>query len=235
MSRAASLIVEGWAKAVRAHSRGRGANEPPAVALSFDDGPDEPLDGFLAALEAANARATFFVVGEQVRRNPAALSGMIAAGHEVGLHSDRHQSYLRMSSREASEDLRRCRTAVEEACGVSPILFRPPYGLIGPSNVREAARQGLTTVLWSRMGFDWQSDATASSVIRKVGWPEASDIVLLHDSDRYGTPGSPKITLAALGVILHRMEMAGLRVRPVGEVLEQPGGHPDNEYKARYL
>lgn len=229
MSRTASWIVEGWAKAVGAHSRGCGTSEPPAVALSFDDGPDEPLDGFLAALEAANARATFFVVGEQVRRSPEALSRTIAAGHEIGLHSDRHQSYLRLSSRDADEDLRRCRAVVEDAAGVSPSLFRPPYGLISRANVREAARQGLATVLWSRMGFDWQSDATASSVIRKVGWPEASDIVLLHDSDRYGTPGSPKITLAALQVILHRLSMAGLSARPVGEVLKEAGGHPDRK------
>ena len=65
-----------------------------AVALTFDDGPDQGLDAFLDLLEEARARATFFVAGEQVERDPSKLREIISRGHEVGVHCYRHRPHL---------------------------------------------------------------------------------------------------------------------------------------------
>ena len=90
-------------------------------ALTFDDGPH--LRGTPAVLEilaAREVRSTFFLVGEQVRRNPA-LAGEIAdAGHEVALHCDRHRNLLRLTPWQVREDLARALDSIESATGRTP-------------------------------------------------------------------------------------------------------------------
>src|SRR5258708_21824445 len=77
-------------------------------ALTFDDGPHAlGTPAVLGILAGANVRATFFLVGEQVRRNPALAREIVDAGHEVGLHCDRHRNLLRLSPRPAREGLDR--------------------------------------------------------------------------------------------------------------------------------
>jgi peptidoglycan-N-acetylglucosamine deacetylase len=180
-----------------------------AVALTFDDGPDRGLDAFLKVLEEYGARATFFIVGEQVARDPSRPEEILARGHEIAVHCYRHHNHLRLSPGKTVEDMRR------------PIrLFRPPYGVFNLASWLEADRQGWERVLWSRWGRDWESRATPRSIVANIGWPVAGDILLLHDSDRYAVPGSWRKTLGALPEILDRLSNSGLVVRPVGELLD---------------
>src|SRR5215212_5687258 len=111
-----------------------------AVALTFDDGPDQGLEAFLDLLEAANARATFFVVGEQVTRDPAKLRETISRGHEVGVHCYRHRNHLFMTPAEVVEDMRRAKNVIEEATQRPVQLFRPPYGRFSLASWVEAGR-----------------------------------------------------------------------------------------------
>jgi peptidoglycan/xylan/chitin deacetylase (PgdA/CDA1 family) len=74
-------------------------------------------------------------------------------------------------------------------------------------------------VLWTRWGRDWEARATPSSITDTIGRPEAGDILLLHDSDRYATPGSWRNTLRALPAILERISEMNLLALPVGELL----------------
>ena len=76
------------------------------MALTFDDGPHPAgTPAVLGVLERAGARATFFLVGEQVRRDPALAREIVAAGHAVALHGDRHRCQLRLTPRALDEDL----------------------------------------------------------------------------------------------------------------------------------
>jgi peptidoglycan/xylan/chitin deacetylase (PgdA/CDA1 family) len=190
-----------------------------AVALTFDDGPDRGLDAFLDLLEEARARATFFVAGEQVERDPSKLREIISRGHEVGVHCYRHRPHLLLTPAGVVEDMRRARNVIEEAAERPTRLFRPPYGRFSLASWVEASRQGWERVLWTRNGRDYAAWATPQSIVDNIGWPIAGDIVLLHDSDRYGTPGSWHITLKALPTILERIDILGLRTCPVGELL----------------
>ncbi len=192
---------------------------PGAVGLTFDDGPDRSLGAFLAALEYAGARATFFVTGEQVEREPSRVAELIAAGHEVGVHGYRHRIHLRLAPWQVIDDLRRGRAIIEDATGRSARCFRPPHGLFSLCSWREAGRQGWARVLWSRAGNDWEGRATPRSIADRIGTPVAGDILLLHDSDRYSAPGSWRNTLGALPLIFERLNAAGLVARPVGELL----------------
>ena len=198
-------------------------SESRAIALTFDDGPDEGLEHFLELLEETGARATFFVVGEQVERAPGRLEEIISRGHEVGVHCYRHHNHLRLGPRRVIEDMRRAGERVEGVSGRPTQLFRPPYGVFNLASWIEAERRGWERVLWARWGRDWRRRATPGSIATEIGQPQAGDVLLLHDSDRYAAPGSWRNTLGALPVILERLSSRGLKVLPVGELLERNG------------
>lgn len=193
-----------------------------AVALTFDDGPDHQLERFLDVLGEAGARATFFLVGEQVKRHPTAPRAILAAGHEIAVHGLTHVSHLRRTPADLSEDLRKARLIIEDAAGEAAPLYRPPYGVFSFGSWRECTRQGWERVLWSRWGKDWDEAATPQGIADCIGQPAAADILLLHDSDRYSSPNSWRNTLGALPIVLDRIKSAGLVSRPVGELLGRP-------------
>jgi peptidoglycan/xylan/chitin deacetylase (PgdA/CDA1 family) len=189
-----------------------------AVALTFDDGPGRGLDSFLGLLEEAKARATFFVVGEQVEHAPERLE-IVFRGHEIAVHCHRHRNHLRLTPAQVKEDMRRAKEIIEEATERPTRLFRPPYGVFNLASWMESSRLGWERVLWTRWGRDWEARATPSSITDTIGRPEAGDILLLHDSDRYATPGSWRNTLRALPAILERISEMNLLALPVGELL----------------
>lgn len=190
-----------------------GAERAPVVALTFDDGPHP--DGTPAALEAlaaAGARATFFLVGEQVRRWPGIARRIVAEGHAVALHGDRHRNLLRVPPAALARDLDRGHAEIAAATGVAPQLYRPPYGIFSPAALALARRRGWTPLLWSRWGRDWRHDATPAGIAAKVTERLApGDVLLLHDADHYSAPGSHERTAAALPLVLAEIARCGLR------------------------
>lgn len=185
----------------------------PAAALTFDDGPDRSLDFFLSALAARGVTATFFVMGEQVADDPGRLRAITAAGHEIGIHANRHRNQLRLAPWTIADDLRRAKTIIEDASGRPVTRFRPPYGTASAGAWLEARRQGWETVLWSRWGRDWEARATPESITELIGGPRPGEILLLHDSDRYSAPNSWRRSLAALPLIVDRWTDAGVPLR----------------------
>jgi peptidoglycan-N-acetylglucosamine deacetylase len=182
-------------------------------ALTFDDGPH--LEGTPAVLEilaGAGVWATFFLVGEQVRRNPALAREILAAGHAIGLHCDRHRNLLRLAPWQVREDLTRALATIEDASGCSPVLYRPPYGVLNAAALRLARTRGWRTLLWTQWGRDWEARATPESIAARVtdGVREGS-VLLLHDADDYSAPDSWRRTAAALPAVLETLAARGLR------------------------
>jgi peptidoglycan/xylan/chitin deacetylase (PgdA/CDA1 family) len=182
-------------------------------ALTFDDGPHgEGTPATLEVLRAADVKATFFLVGEQVRRNPSLAREIVAAGHGVGLHCDRHRNLLRLTPRQTRTDIDRAQATIEDATGVAVGLYRPPYGAINPSALRLARGRGWRTLLWSQWGRDWEQRATPESILQRVTrnvGPGA--VLLLHDADDYSSPHSWQRMVAALPRVLDTMSTHGLR------------------------
>jgi peptidoglycan/xylan/chitin deacetylase (PgdA/CDA1 family) len=182
------------------------------VALTFDDGPHpKGTPAVLEALRHGNAAAIFFLCGEQVEREPALAAEIAAAGHTVALHGYRHRNMLRLAPRTFVDDLERGITAIENAAGLRPDLYRPPYGIFSYPGIVEVRARGLEPLLWSRWGHDWRAGhppaAIASEVTEDV---EAGDVLLLHDADHYSQPECWRGTVAALPAILETIEAAGL-------------------------
>jgi len=177
-----------------------GVGRPGHVALTFDDGPDPASTPVvLDALARLGWNATFFVLGSQARRTPSLLHEVLAAGHELGVHGDRHTNQLRRTARWCLRDLSRARDEVEQEVGRALRWFRPPYGALSASSLFAARRTGLQTVLWTTWGRDWRDEATAATVVADIGrsWHPGAT-VLLHDSDVTSAPGSWRATVAAL-------------------------------------
>ncbi|MGV1049477.1 MAG: polysaccharide deacetylase family protein, partial [Solirubrobacterales bacterium] len=185
------------------------------VALTFDDGPHpQGTPAVLEALREADAEATFFLAGEQVRRRPALVAEIVAAGHRVELHCHRHRNQLRLGPGSLLEDAERARAAIEEAGGQAVADYRPPYGIFSAAGLRAVRGRGWRPVLWSRWGRDWDARASADSITHRLTADvRAGDILLLHDADYYSARGSWVRTVAALPRILEELDARGLRSR----------------------
>jgi peptidoglycan-N-acetylglucosamine deacetylase len=182
------------------------------VALTFDDGPHrEGTPATLELLRDAGARATFFLVGEQVDRYPELAAEIAAAGHEIGLHGYQHFLLLRRTVGDVASDLDRALDTIVRAAGQTPSCYRPPYGVFSAGALEHVRRRGWRPVLWSKWGRDWTRRATPASIVRNaVDGLAAGDVVLLHDADHYSAPGSWQKTIAALPRILDSAKKLGL-------------------------
>jgi peptidoglycan-N-acetylglucosamine deacetylase len=201
---------------------------PGTVAITFDDGPHpQGTPAVLDALAAAGAHATFFLVGEQVRRRQALAREVVAAGHAVGIHADRHRNLLRLGPRALAEDLDRAAATIADAVGIEPVLHRAPYGIYSAPALRAIRARGWMPLLWSRWGRDWRRSATPASVAATVaGGVRGGDVLLLHDADDYSAPGCWRATAAALPRVLDLIAEAGLRPEPIaapGDVAQPRG------------
>jgi peptidoglycan-N-acetylglucosamine deacetylase len=174
------------------------------IAITFDDGPHrEGTPAMLDALQRAGVQATFFLVGEQVDRNPTLAAEIAAAGHEVALHGYRHRLMLRRTPADMRDDCARALDAVVRATGLAPSLYRPPYGVFSLGGLAEVRRRGWRPILWSRWGRDWERRATPASIARLASRGLSNgDVVLLHDADDYSSEGSWRRTAAALPDVL---------------------------------
>jgi peptidoglycan/xylan/chitin deacetylase (PgdA/CDA1 family) len=191
--------------------------DPGAVALTFDDGPhSDGTPSVLDVLDRERVAATFFLVGEQVRRNPSLAAEIVAAGHTVQLHGDRHRNQLRLTPGQIRDDLQRGAEAIEQATGRATPFYRPPYGIFSALGLRTVRRSPYAPLLWSRWGRDWRGRAGGASVVADAtSGLEGGDVVLLHDADHYGDPECWRATASALPRIIEVVRDRGLRPIPL--------------------
>lgn len=182
------------------------------AALTFDDGPHpEGTPAALDALARAGARATFFMIGEQVQRRPELAAEVLARGHAVALHGHRHELQLRMSTAAVAADIDCGLAAIEDAIGIRPTWHRPPYGIYSPAGLAFVRAAGLKPLLWSRWGRDWRKFTTPRRIAARAGaGAGAGDVILLHDSDFYSARGSHERTAEALDLILRELGERGI-------------------------
>jgi peptidoglycan-N-acetylglucosamine deacetylase len=193
------------------------------VALTFDDGPHpEGTPAVLDLLGEANAKAIFFLIGEQVERWPEIAERIAREGHTVALHGHRHRNLLRVPPKALASDLERGARTIADAAGTAPALYRPPYGIFSPAGLKLAKDLGYANLLWSRWGHDWRRFVTPQRIAAEVTRDlEDGDVLLLHDADHYSAPGCWRNMLAAMPRILEAIEKSGLKA-----VAPQPAASP---------
>jgi peptidoglycan/xylan/chitin deacetylase (PgdA/CDA1 family) len=161
----------------------RVATREPAIALTFDDGPDpEETPRVLEVLERHGARGTFFLVGKRVQQYPELVARAVAAGHAVGNHSWDHPSFRRIQGRFRRAQIRWCGEALAPYVANGVRLFRPPYGEQSVGSLLDARRCGHQVVCWDVVAEDWRDDPAELLVQRVLRRLRRGSIVLFHDS-----------------------------------------------------
>jgi peptidoglycan/xylan/chitin deacetylase (PgdA/CDA1 family) len=153
------------------------------VALTFDDGPTPFTDRLLQVLTAANAKATFFLIGNKVAADPAAARRIADAGMEIGNHTWEHPNMTTIPAQDIPAQLSRASQAIAAATGRTPQLYRPAGGVSDDAVRAEAAKQHLAEVLWDVIPFDWINDSnTAATMYMLKTQITPGSVVLLHDT-----------------------------------------------------
>jgi peptidoglycan/xylan/chitin deacetylase (PgdA/CDA1 family) len=186
----------------------RGNRRRNEVALTFDDGPEPLLDGYLDVLDRFGARATFFVLGERIVVDRPGFLEILRRGHQVASHGWSHRTFPDMSRAQLDDEL--ARTAALLPAPIGRPFVRPPRGASSLGSLARLAISGYTTVLWSLDSDDCRTD-DASEVASIVGAAVAGDIVLLHEGQRW--------TLDALPRMLEQLTARGLRAVTLNEIL----------------
>ncbi len=158
-------------------------DSPKKIALTFDDGPSEKSTGAILDLLAEyKIRATFFVVGVNVCKNPELLKREVAEGHEIGNHTFSHPHLRKLNQTALEGELQQTADAVYAISGKQLNLFRPPEGYW--SDVIQSATQsmGYQQVLWTIDTKDWAHSSCASIVNTVEKNARDGAIVLMHDS-----------------------------------------------------
>ena len=181
------------------------------VALTFDDGPVAETTELLTVLRAKKVKATFFVLGRQVVREPAVIRQIVADGHVVGNHSWDHPLLTRLSLAKVRAQLVRTNRAIVAAGAPAPVVFRPPYGGTNRAILRIAGAQGMTQVLWDVDPLDWRDRNSAVVASRVVAATRNGSIVLSHDIH--------PTTRAAYARIIDRLRARGFQFVTVPELL----------------
>jgi peptidoglycan/xylan/chitin deacetylase (PgdA/CDA1 family) len=210
--------VRGRASTVFGPSVYRGDRGRRAIALTFDDGPSESTPALLDVLARHGVPATFFMCGKNVERLPQIARAVADAGHEIGNHSNSHPRFDFCSGGFIYHELAQAQETIARHAGVTPKLFRAPYG-VRWFGLRSAQRKlHLLGVMWSIIGRDWKWPAPRIAQLI-LGRARNGDIICLHDGRR--TEESPDIraTLEAVEAVIPVLKEQGFRFETVSQIL----------------
>lgn len=178
------------------------------VALTFDDGPGAYTEEVLAVLRRAKAKATFFVLGQQVASYPDLARRILREGHELANHSSNHAMLP------SASDVARASRTIRDRTGFKPCLFRPPYGAIDSAVKRGVKDAGMKSVLWDVDTLDWRLPGAGSISKAITRGARPGSIVLMHDG------GGPRgQTVAALPDAIRFLRKRGYQLVTVTELL----------------
>jgi peptidoglycan/xylan/chitin deacetylase (PgdA/CDA1 family) len=185
------------------------------VALTFDDGPGPYTVRLLGMLAARHARASFFLIGGNIKGREAVVRQEFAAGHAVGDHTWTHPDLTKLGSTAVRSQLLRTLNEIRRATGAPVRMMRPPYGSTDRHVAKAARGLGLAQVLWSVDTDDWLDRNSKVVAFRAVHWAHRGDIILMHDIH--------PTTVAAVPVILRGLAKRGFTLVTVPELL---AAHP---------
>ena len=174
----------------------RAATEQKAVALTFDDAPFAADAEVLRLLAREGVKATFYCIGANIDRDPAAAAAIAAAGHEIGNHTYSHKRMVFKTPGYVAGEIERTDALIRASGYTGPITFRPPYGKKLLALPWYLKNRGVTTVMWDLEPDTYFAGDAPRIEEYVLGGAAPGSIILLHPlcgqacaADRAALPG----------------------------------------------
>lgn len=153
------------------------------ICLTFNDGPDPTTTPvILNTLDEYGIKAVFFVIGEKVKKHPELVRKMAEGGHVIGAHGYQHKVLAGLSAKQVYTDLQMAQACVAQVCGQKPYLYRPPYGILEETQIKEAQRLGMRVLMWTNIGgADLGTQSSQEVLERVMAGAKDGSIILLHE------------------------------------------------------
>lgn len=188
--------------------------EEKEVALSFDTAwGNEDINKILDILSEYNVKGTFFVTGEFVNNYPEDVKAIVAAGHDLGNHSENHIQMSQLTREQCTDEIMKAHNRVKELTGIEMNLFRPPYGDYNNTLMQVSRECGYYTIQWDINSMDWKdygTDNIINTVVNNKHLDNGS-IILLHNGAKY-LPD-------ALGTIIISLRNKGYDLVPISKLI----------------
>lgn len=154
------------------------------VYLTFDDGPiTEVTEWVLDILKKEEIKATFFCIGDNIRKNLTIYQRILNEGHQTGNHTFNHLNGWKTKTIEYIENFKLCETEQLKLNTEHSLLFRPPYGKMTLSQSKKIQELGYKIVMWDVLSFDFKPTITAEKCKENVlNNTSAGSIIVFHDS-----------------------------------------------------
>ena len=177
--------------------------------LTFDDGPHPTITpAVLSMLKKYDAKATFFCIGDRVKRYPEVFKQILAEGHAVGNHTQHHLNGWKVSDETYLNDVK------EADIYINSTLFRPPYGRIRKVQSKKIIADGKKIVMWTILSADYSNKLSPQDVAKRVSIPfEKGSIYLFHDLEK-----AEKNMLFALSKLLEDARQQGFSMKKIGSI-----------------
>jgi peptidoglycan/xylan/chitin deacetylase (PgdA/CDA1 family) len=213
LSAAATFLTVGAAPSEAATCNGY-------VGLTFDDGPTAGnTQNLLSALRNNGLRATMFNEGQYAAANPGLVRAQVDAGMWVGNHSYTHPHLIQQSQAQIDSEISRTQTAIANAGGGTPKLFRPPYGETNGTLQAVEAKYGLTQIIWDVDSQDW-NNASTDAIVAANARLTNGQIILMHDWPANTVAAIPRIAQG----LASRNLCAGMISPQTGRAVAPDGG-----------
>jgi len=193
------------------------------IALTFDDGPNEPYTSqVLGILKQYRIKATFFMIGQNARRYPETCRQIVAAGNVIGNHSHHHlRSLCLRRGRTVTRDIEMAHQAIYECTGLEPTIFRPPHGFRSPWLMRAVRNLGYKTVTWDNMTSDWDAEKSGDEIVLAIlRRAKPGGVIVLHDGRDTRLSYDRSHMLQALPFVIETLLERGFEFVTIPELLE---------------
>lgn len=160
------------------------SNNQKLVYLTFDDGPIPNItEWVLELLKKYNIKATFFCIGDNVRKHPHIFKKIIEAKHQIGNHTFNHLNGWKNDNIKYEENILLAHKEMEKYTSLSKLLFRPPYGKIKQKQGKELLKRGYEIIMWSHISKDYDNSITPEQCYqRAISDIKSGSIIVFHDS-----------------------------------------------------
>lgn len=198
--------------------------QEPKIALSFDAAwGNEDTKEILSILQKHDVHVTFFMTGGWVEKYPEDVKALLAAGHDLGNHSQNHKNMSQLSTAECKNEIMQVHDKVKELTGYEMFLFRPPYGDYDNDVITCSEACGYYPIQWDVDSLDWK-DYGVNSIIKTVCQHKHlgnGSIILCHNGAKY--------TADALDKMITELKKAGYQIVPVSELIIRENYHMNVE------